>query len=212
MTDFLTVLLIFMLVSAVAAIHMRSLLSAVIALGALGFASALSFLALGAPDVAIPQVLVDVVTLVILIRATLGRDVKTTSGLRDTPGIALSVVLLVLFGIFAIHAARNLPPLGHAGMHAEANKPVPLAPGADFDPAAPSHFYVEKGPEVTGSANTVTAVLLDFRGYDTLGEATVLFTALVGAVVLLRKRSRSIPSLSPGAGPPSSPGEGGASS
>ena len=200
MTDFLTVLLIFMLVSAVAAIHMRSLLSAVIALGALGFASALSFLALGAPDVAIPQVLVDVVTLVILIRATLGRDVKTTSGLRDTPGIALSVVLLILFGIFAIHAARHIPPLGHAGMHAEANKD------------APGHFYVEKGPEVTGSANTVTAVLLDFRGYDTLGEATVLFTALVGAVVLLRKRSRSVPSLPSGAGAPSSPGEGGASS
>lgn len=205
MEHFLTVLLVFMVVSAIAAIHMPSLLSAVIALGALGFASALSFLALGAPDVAIPQVLVDVVTLVILIRATIGRDVKTTSETRDTYGIAVSLVLLALLAVFAIRALDppHFPPLGRTGMNARGLDEYGRECLANED--APSRVYVEEGPRRTGSANAVTAVLLDYRAYDTLGEATVLFTALVGAVVLLRRRSRSGPG-EPSSGPPRSGG------
>jgi multisubunit Na+/H+ antiporter MnhB subunit len=42
----------------------------------------------------------------------------------------------------------------------------------------------------TGAANIVTAVLLDYRAYDTLGEATVLFTSIVGALAILRKKAR----------------------
>ena len=72
MVDLLTVLLIFMVITAIAVIHMPSLLSAVIAMGALGFGAAVAFLVLGAPDVAIPQIAVDVVRMVILIRATVG--------------------------------------------------------------------------------------------------------------------------------------------
>ena len=55
---------------------------------------------------------------------------------------------------------------------------------------APALTYIDKGTEQTGAGNIVTAVLLDYRGYDTLGEATVLFTAVVGAVALLRRKSR----------------------
>ncbi|MHA1507042.1 MAG: hydrogen gas-evolving membrane-bound hydrogenase subunit E, partial [Candidatus Asgardarchaeia archaeon] len=38
--------------------------------------------------------------------------------------------------------------------------------------------------------NLVTSVLLDYRAYDTLGEATVLFTAILGAIVVLREIGR----------------------
>jgi multisubunit Na+/H+ antiporter MnhB subunit len=38
--------------------------------------------------------------------------------------------------------------------------------------------------------NRVTAVVLDYRGYDTLGEATVILTGIVGALVILRKRGK----------------------
>ena len=41
-----------------------------------------------------------------------------------------------------------------------------------------------------GAGNRVTAVLLDFRAYDTLGEATVLFTAVTGVAVVLRARGK----------------------
>ena len=40
------------------------------------------------------------------------------------------------------------------------------------------------------SANIVTAVLLDFRAYDTLGEATVLFCAVVGALTVMRRQAK----------------------
>ena len=43
---------------------------------------------------------------------------------------------------------------------------------------------------LTGAINVVCAILLDFRAYDTLGEATVLFVALLGALAILRKKPR----------------------
>ncbi len=46
--------------------------------------------------------------------------------------------------------------------------------------------YIEESHRETGSPNFVTAVLADYRGYDTLGETTVIFTAGVAAVLLLR--------------------------
>ena len=78
-----------------------------------------------------------------------------------------------------------------------------LAAVADFpdwgDPHSPanagtvSRYYIENTMRDTGVPNLVTAVLADYRGYDTLGEATVLFTAVIGAVVLLRRRARKEP-------------------
>ena len=53
---------------------------------------------------------------------------------------------------------------------------------------APSNTYLREGLESTGAANIVTAVLLDFRAYDTLGEATVLFCAIIGALSILWRK------------------------
>jgi len=53
-------------------------------------------------------------------------------------------------------------------------------------------YYLNTGLEKTGSANLVSSIVWDFRGFDTLGEETVLFTAAVGVFTILvfrRKRS-----------------------
>ncbi|MGH8677336.1 MAG: DUF4040 domain-containing protein [Burkholderiales bacterium] len=50
--------------------------------------------------------------------------------------------------------------------------------------------YLHSGPKETGVENVVTAVLASYRGYDTLGETIVIFTAGVGVIVLLRRRRR----------------------
>ena len=50
--------------------------------------------------------------------------------------------------------------------------------------------YMNGAAEKTGSANLVTGVLFDFRGYDTLGEATILFTAAIGVLTILRIKGR----------------------
>lgn len=61
------------------------------------------------------------------------------------------------------------------------------------DPAAPIHThvvprYLKDVMRETGVPNVVTAVLASYRGYDTLGETTVVFTAGVGVIALLRRR------------------------
>jgi len=50
--------------------------------------------------------------------------------------------------------------------------------------------WIEKGLEETSVPNMVTYGLADYRGYDTLGETTVIFTAGVSVILLLRRRSR----------------------
>lgn len=46
---------------------------------------------------------------------------------------------------------------------------------------------VDETIEKTGAINSVTSIVFDFRGYDTLGESFVLFTAVCGATAVLRK-------------------------
>ncbi|ASJ06141.1 hydrogen gas-evolving membrane-bound hydrogenase subunit E [Thermococcus pacificus] len=47
-------------------------------------------------------------------------------------------------------------------------------------------YYITHGLEEVGGTNIVTDIVFDYRGYDTIGEATVLFTAIAGAVALFR--------------------------
>ncbi len=60
------------------------------------------------------------------------------------------------------------------------------------DPTSPASLhvsprYIEKTVEETGVPNMVTSVLADYRGYDTLGETTVIFTAGMACLLLLRR-------------------------
>jgi multisubunit Na+/H+ antiporter MnhB subunit len=57
-------------------------------------------------------------------------------------------------------------------------------------PAPVSADYLARAAEETGAANSVMAVLLDYRAYDTLGEATVIFVSVLGVFVILRTRGR----------------------
>lgn len=54
-----------------------------------------------------------------------------------------------------------------------------------------ANLIVNDTMEKTGAINTVTAVVFDFRGYDTLGESFVLFTAVSGASVILRRHKKA---------------------
>ncbi|MHC1625840.1 MAG: hydrogen gas-evolving membrane-bound hydrogenase subunit E [Methanoculleaceae archaeon] len=48
-------------------------------------------------------------------------------------------------------------------------------------------YFIAHGQEETGANNIVTAVVFDYRGFDTLGEATVLFTAVLAVGLVFRK-------------------------
>lgn len=50
-----------------------------------------------------------------------------------------------------------------------------------------SQRYIEKGVEDTGAINIVTGIILDYRAFDTFGEATVLFTGVITVILVLFK-------------------------
>jgi len=59
-----------------------------------------------------------------------------------------------------------------------------------YPPSQMDDYIIENTQHETGSNNAVTAVVFDYRGYDTLGEVTILFTAVTGVVMLFRRKKR----------------------
>ena len=57
-----------------------------------------------------------------------------------------------------------------------------------YPPSQMDDYIIENAQSETGTNNVVTSVVFDYRGFDTLGEATILFTAVTGVVMLFRKR------------------------
>lgn len=167
----LTFILIFMIVGSLAALMLRGLLSSVISLGAVGLALSLAFLVLQAPDLAIAQMVVEILVVVILIRATARKDDTSLTGKREfLPGI-IGVGFVGVFLGTGYLALKDLPVFGDPLMRV-------------------SGVYLEQGLEKTGAANLVTAVLLDYRALDTLGEVTILFAAVIGVLAVIRKVGR----------------------
>ena len=159
-----------MIIGAIIAIETRDLLSSVISIGAVGFGLSIIFLLLGAPDLAITQVVVEVVALIVLLRGTITRDDTTYDTHRDTFAV---VTVLIFFGLFILAASltySDLAPFGSPLMTVSKN------------------YFTEW--QRNRATNIVASIILDFRGYDTLGEATVLFTSIIGAFVILRKVGR----------------------
>jgi len=170
------ILLFFMVIAAIIAVETKDLLGSVICVGAIGFGGSLMFLLLCAPDIAITQIVVEVLGLIILIRATISRDHTFITGEREFFGMVVAVAGLLVIFLAGGQVFESLPPFG---------TPI-FAQVAE----APSQTYVEKGLADTGAANVVASVILDYRGYDTLGEATVLFTSIIGVTIILRTRRR----------------------
>jgi len=80
------------------------------------------------------------------------------------------MLLIVLMAGVYFYAAAGLPLIGDAGS----------APNTHVSPR-----YIEKSYEETDSPNMVTATLADYRGYDTLGETTVIFIAGLATFLIL---------------------------
>ncbi len=164
-------LLIFMIIAAIVAIEMKDLLSSVIAVGAVGLGLSIALLILKAPDVAITQLVVEMLCLIILIRATLKKDLPFSTTGRWFLNTLIAVGFIVVFLFVAIKAFKDLPEFGYPIMRV-------------------ANIYLKEGLVKTGASNIVASVILDFRAYDTLGEATVLFTAVIGVLAIIRRIGR----------------------
>jgi multisubunit Na+/H+ antiporter MnhB subunit len=180
------ILLLFVIIGALVAVETKNLLSSIICIGAAGFGGSLMFLFLRAPDIAITQIVVEVLALVILIRASISRDKTFISGDWELVGVIFSVAFLLVIFLAGTRVFDALPEFGTPSFTVN-SQPEGTA----------SQHYLQDGVNDTGATNIVTSVILDYRAYDTLGEATVLFTSILGAVVILRKQSRTQPEIGP---------------
>jgi multisubunit Na+/H+ antiporter MnhB subunit len=164
----------FMILGAIYAIHARDLLSSVIACGIVGYSLVLCFLLLKAPDLAIVQIVVETITLIIMVSVVLDSSRDELFLKTDTQGFVNAMTGILLLGIllyFFIVSIQSLDVLGKSSLRM-------------------AHSYIEGAAQKTGSANLVTGVVFDFRGYDTMGEAVVLVTAVLGVLTILRIKGK----------------------
>lgn len=171
MTDVIDILLLaFLVVSAAAAIRQRGLLSAVMLLSIYSLVMCAVWVRLDAVDVAFTETAVGAGISTILLLAVLG---KTGSTEKAQPWkskvFPLIMVLVVAAGL--VYGTLDMPPLG------------------DINNVVNQHVvprYIEGSLEEAGVPNFVAAILAYYRGYDTLFETTVIFTAVLCVLMLLR--------------------------
>lgn len=149
-----------------AAVRARTRIAAVVVTGVVGFSMTLWFLVLGAVDVALTQLLVEIltVTVMVLLLRRLPAHFRPESPGRRMPAavIALGTGTAAAAGVGALTGRRE------------------MTEAADF--------YVRQGEQVTGGANLVNTILVDFRALDTLGELTALAVAGMVIAALLQSR------------------------
>jgi multicomponent Na+:H+ antiporter subunit B len=164
------VLLVLMALAVLALIRTRNLFAVVVLSGVYSFLMATALVALDAVDVAMTEAAVGAGVSTVLLLGALHLCKSEEAKPAHRPWLPLALSLAT--GALLIYGALGLP---------------------DFaDPAAPIHQHVAPRylQNEVDVPNVVTAVLASFRGYDTLGETTVVFTAGAGIIALLRRRQK----------------------
>ena len=161
-------LLFLILLTAIIAVHIKDNLSAVIAIGGTGISITVMFILLDAPDVAGTQAVVEMITLCMLAVLVL----KTTREGEGTSTRGLTGFAILFLGGLVLGMLYIIP-------HIEFGAPL-------FDMVGAGH-YLEYGVKETGSINLVTSILLDYRAFDTLGEAIVILIGVLGVATISRR-------------------------
>ena len=164
-------LLTFMGATAITILWLRSLFAVVMLSGIYSLLAASMFVALDAVDVAFTEAAVGAGISTVLMMATIALTGEKERSPAHMPLLSLVVVLIT--GAALIYATFDMPAFGAA------DAPVNLH-------VAPRYLNESFGE--VGLPNVVTSVLASYRGYDTLGEVTVIFTAAVAVMMLLGGR------------------------
>ena len=155
-------------VTALALLRLRNLFAVAMLAGIYSLLSAALFTTLDAVDVAFTEAAVGAGISTILVLGTLalvGHEQK-----KSTRSSAIPLLVVLVTGSILVYGTLDMPPFG--------------------DPANPVHHhvaphYLEESEHEIGIPNVVTSVLASYRGYDTMGETTVIFTAMVGVMLLM---------------------------
>jgi multicomponent Na+:H+ antiporter subunit B len=164
-------------ITALALLRLRNLFAVAMMAGIYSLLSAGLFTALDAVDVAFTEAAVGAGISTILVLGTLalvGHEQK-----KPTRSTMIPLLVVLVTGSVLVYGTLDMPPYG--------------------DPDNPVHHhvaphYLEESEHEIDIPNVVTSVLASYRGYDTMGETTVIFTAMVGVLLLMggiRRREAS---------------------
>ena len=167
-----------MVVIAYLLLRMHNLFAVVMMSGIYSLLAAVLYVIMDAVDVAFTEAAVGAGISTVLMLGTLALTSR-----RDKKRIVsntIPLVIVTITGLLLIYGTLDMPPYG--------------------DPTAPIHhhvgrYYIDNSGEQVGPPNIVTSVLASYRGYDTLGEVTVIFTAAIGVMALIgrsRKRKKKL--------------------
>lgn len=171
--------LTFVAIAAIATVRSRNLFVASMWFGIFSLMMASNFFILDAADVALTEAAVGAGVSTVLFMSALALTAEhehVKEPVRWLPWLALGILGFVLLAV-----TFQQPPVG--------------------DPLAPVHqhvapWYLQETPVAIDIPNVVTAILASFRGYDTLGEVIVIFTAGIGVLSVLGFRPRKRQALS----------------
>ena len=173
------ILLTFLAITALAIIRMTNLFAIVMLFGIFSFLSATLFVVMDAVDVAFTEAAVGagISTVLMLATIALTKEYHEKKPVNHRSWLPLAVVIMT--GATLVYGTLDIPAFGDSDAPAQTH----VAP-----------YYIEKTPSEVGVPNVVTAVLASYRGFDTLGEVVVVFTAGIAVLLLIggrRKKSNS---------------------
>lgn len=160
------VLFVFLVIIAAMVVRLRNLLAAAMLTGLFSLLSASLFTVMDAVDVAFTEAAVGAGFSTVLILGTLA--LTTAEASRKRPRL-LPLVVVIATGATLVYGTLDMPHYGDPDAVVHQSTPV----------------YVEATEKKIGIPNIVTAVLGSIRGYDTLGETVVIFTAGIAVLMLL---------------------------
>lgn len=149
---------------ALATVRARSRLSAIISLGVVGVTVTLFFVLFGAPDLALTQLLIEVLSVILLVLVFFRVRPDPTVNIDKRRFFRGFVAIAMGFFGFAVVMINHVTQVGES-----------ISP-----------YFLEKSYAIGRGTNVVNVILVDIRGYDTMGEITVLGIAALGGYALLR--------------------------
>ncbi|MBX6321096.1 MAG: monovalent cation/H+ antiporter subunit A [Rhodospirillaceae bacterium] len=147
--------------------------AALVLLGGAGLATCVTFVWFSAPDLALTQLLVEIVTTVLLLLGLRWLPKRTEIPGTAGPEVVTTTRRLVDLGI-AVTAGAGVAALAFAVM-------------TRTPPDILGRYFLERAYTGGGGTNAVNVILVDFRGFDTLGEITVLGAVALTTYALLRR-------------------------
>ncbi len=159
------VILVALVVFAALAAFFRDVLHAVLSLSGMGFLLAMTFMFLNAPDLAMTQILVEMVFLVIFLIVLYKIPFRAIQPSRPRGPLDGLLALGIVIGVTLL---------------------VGMSLSAFLLPSVAT-YYLDRPAELTGGDNVVNIVVTNFRAFDTLGEITVIVLASLAVYTLLRR-------------------------